>query len=155
MNHISKQLVAISLASSCAFSALAHGNGNDDVEDAIEYRQAVFHLVATHFGHMGDMVKGKKNFDAVEFQYRANSLDALAKMPLEGFTVPGSDKGETKAKPAVWEKPELFREKLTKFQKDSSALAKAAQSGNMDTIKPVFMETAKNCKSCHTDFKNR
>ncbi|WP_305453276.1 cytochrome c [Oceanobacter sp. 2_MG-2023] len=145
--------MAISLASACTFSAVAHGN--DEVEDAIEYRQAVFHLVAAHFGQMGDMIKGKKDFDAVEFQYRANSLDALSKMPMEGFTVPGSDKGDTKAKPAVWEKPALFEEKMTKFQKDSSALAKAAQSGDMDTIKPVFMEAAKNCKSCHTDFKNR
>lgn len=127
----------------------------DSSADAIEYRQNVFSLVAAHFGEMGSMVKGEKTFDAKEFAYRANSLEALSKMPLEGFTFPGSDKGNTKAKPAVWSDMDGFKEKLTQFQTDSEALAKAAQSGDMKSIKPVFMTTAKNCKSCHSDFKNR
>ncbi len=127
----------------------------EKAEDAIEYRQSVFSLVATHFGHMGAMVKGKKDFNAEEFAYRADSVKALSKMPLEGFTFPGSDKGDTKAKPAVWSDMSEFKAKLTQFQKDADNLASAAATGSMDKIKPVFGATAKNCKSCHSDFKNR
>ncbi len=127
----------------------------EDGDEAIDYRQAVFSLVASHFGKMGDMVKGKTEFDAKDFAYRAESVDALAKMPLEGFTFPGSDKGDTKAKPAVWKDMDTFTAKLTQFQKDASELAAVAKGGDMGKIKPVFLTAAKNCKSCHTDFKNR
>ncbi|MGB1092615.1 MAG: c-type cytochrome [Oceanobacter sp.] len=145
------------LAAVAAFSTatLASAHALKDSDDAIEYRQSVFHLVAAHFGQMGAMVKGKKPFDAAEFQYRAESLDALAKMPLEGFTFPGSDKGHTKAKPEIWTDMDGFKSKLSQFQKDASALAKASKSGDMGSIKPAFGQTAKNCKSCHSDYKNK
>lgn len=127
----------------------------EEAGDAIEYRKAVFSLVATHFGAMGDMVKGKKDFDGEEFEYRAESLEALSKMPLEGFTFPGSEKGETKAKPEVWSDMDSFKAKLKQFQEDADNLADVADSKSLDKIKPVFLQTAKNCKSCHNDFKNR
>ncbi|ROQ25817.1 c-type cytochrome [Gallaecimonas pentaromativorans] len=127
----------------------------DNKDEAIHYRQSVFTLVAAQFGEMGAMVKGEKPFDAKEFQYRAESLAALSKMPLEGFLYPGSDKGGTKAKAAVWQKTDEFKAKLAHFQKDATNLAEAAQSGDLSTIKPAFMATAKNCKACHSEFKNR
>lgn len=126
-----------------------------EADDAIEYRQAVFTLVKTHVGVMGAMVKGKKDFDAAEFAYRAESLKALSKMPMEGFTYPGSDKGDTKAKAAVWKDMDGFKAKMDKFESDSAALAKAAASGSMDTIKPAFINTVKNCKACHKEYKNK
>ncbi|WKE66482.1 cytochrome c [Gallaecimonas kandeliae] len=127
----------------------------DNKDDAIHYRQSVFDLVAAHFHEMGSMVKGDKAFDAKEFQYRAASLAALSKMPLEGFLYPGSDKGDTHAKAAVWEKMDEFKEHLSGFQADAAALEKAAAGGELAAIKPAFMKTAKNCKACHTEFKNR
>lgn len=138
-------------ASLATVSVTAHGL--KDAEGAIEYRQAVFHLVAAHFGQMGAMVKGKKEFSAEEFDYRAESLKALSLMPLEGFTFPGADKGDFKAKPAVWKDMDAFKAKLSTFQEDAAALAEATKSGSMDTIKPAFLKTAKNCKGCHSDFK--
>ncbi|EKE71702.1 c-type cytochrome [Gallaecimonas xiamenensis] len=127
----------------------------DDKDEAIAYRQSVFSLVATHFGEMGAMVKGDKAFDAAAFQYRADSLAALSKMPLEGFLYPGADQGDTKAKAAVWENTDEFKKRLAKFQSDAADLAKSAQSGDLGSIKPAFMKAAKNCKACHSDFKNR
>ncbi|WP_221794542.1 c-type cytochrome [Oceanobacter mangrovi] len=146
---------AIVTASMITAASIASAHAMEDAEDAIEFRQSVFHLVGAHTGQMGDMIKGKKDFDAAEFQYRADSMAALAKMGLEGFTYPGSDKGDTKAKPAVWEDMDGFKTKMNKFVSDTAALSAAAKSGNLDTIKPAFMEAAKNCKACHTDYKNR
>lgn len=127
----------------------------DNKDDAIHYRQSVFTLVAAHFGEMGAMVKGKVPFDEATFLYRAKSLAALSKMPLEGFLYPGSDKGKTKAKEAVWQNMDEFKKHLTHFQNDAANLEKAAETGQMDVIKPAFLTTAKNCKACHSDFKNR
>ena len=152
-----KQLTAtLGLVSCLGVAAPASLADNfKEADDAIEYRQAVFTLVKTHVGVMGAMVKGKQDFDAAEFAYRAESLQALSKMPMEGFTYPGSDKGDTKAKAAVWKDMDGFKAKMDKFESDSTALAKAAASGSMDTIKPAFITTVKNCKACHKEYKNK
>ena len=74
-------------------------------EAAIDYRQSVFTAVRWNFGTMGDMMKGKKDFDAAEFSSRADNVAALAKMPLEAF-IPGSYKDsddDTDALPAIGE----------------------------------------------------
>ena len=47
-------------------------------EAAIDYRQSVFTAVRWNFGTMGDMMKGKKDFDAAEFSSRADNVAALA-----------------------------------------------------------------------------
>lgn len=126
-----------------------------DAEGAIEYRQSAFTLIAEHVGQMGAMIRNEKPFDAAEFKYRASSVEALSKMPLEGFNYPGADKGKTKAKPEVWENMKDFTARMSKFQDNAATLAKATASGDLDTIKPAFMDTMKNCKACHTDYKNR
>ena len=126
-----------------------------DADEAIKYRKAGFTLISEHVGQMGAMIRNEKPYDAKEFQYRAESVAALSLMPLEGFMYPGSDKGETKAKPAVWENMEGFSKSLKTFQDQAAALAKASASGDLATAKPAFMDVMKNCKSCHTDYKNR
>ena len=68
-------------------------------EDAIKYRQGVMAAQGWNFGAMGAMVKGEKPYDKAEFARRAENLAALSKMSLEGFTIEGSDKGKSKAKP--------------------------------------------------------
>ncbi len=148
-----KYAIAAALAAPIIASPLALAF--DDKDEAIEYRQSVFSLVAKHFGEMAAMVKGKKDFNAEEFQYRAESLNALSHMPLEGFLYPGADQGETKAKAAVWSDTEEFKKRLGDFQADTQVLLAKAQTGDFNAIKPAFAETAKNCKACHKDFKNR
>lgn len=155
-----KQLAAtFGLIGGLGMAAPAAVAGTDahfkDADEAIEYRQAVFTLVKAHVGVMGAMVKGKMDYDAAEFAYRAESLKALSNMPLEGFTYPGSDKGDTKAKAAVWKDMDGFKAKMEKFQSDSDALAEAAKAGSLDAAKPAFITTVKNCKACHKDYKNK
>lgn len=126
----------------------------DQYEDAIAYRQAAFTLVKGNFGPMGAMVKGKIPFDAEAFSEYAANLAAVAGMADDGF-IDGSDMGETKAKSAVWEQRAEFDNKMQQFQKLAGELAVVAKSGDMGAIKPKFGATAKSCKSCHEDFKNK
>ncbi|WP_341503302.1 cytochrome c [Gallaecimonas sp. GXIMD4217] len=148
-----KYALAAALAAPLLASPLAQAF--DDKDEAIDYRRSVFSLVAKHFGEMAAMVKGKKDFNAEEFQYRAESLKALSHMPLEGFLYPGADKGDTKARAEVWENTEEFKKRLSGFQADTVALLDKAKSGDLNAIKPAFVAAAKNCKACHKDFKNR
>ncbi|OAN11515.1 cytochrome C [Photobacterium jeanii] len=122
-------------------------------EDAIHYRQSAFSMIATNFGDMADMVKGRKDWDQALFSKRAQYISTLALMPAEAFSVDGSDKGDTKAKPEIWTDWDGFTVKLNKFQTDLVNLAEVASQGDERATKRAFGVAAKNCKSCHSDYK--
>lgn len=124
-------------------------------EDAIKYRQGVMTAQGWNFGAMGAMMKGEKPYDKAEFAKRAENLAALSKMALEGFTVEGSDKGKTKAKPEIWKNMAKFKGGTEKLASETAKLAEVAQGGDMAAIKAQFNETAKVCKGCHDNFREK
>lgn len=133
---------------------LAGSAAADQYEDAIKYRQSAFTLVKGNFGPMGAMVKGERPFDAAAFAEYAENLVALSRMTDDGF-IDGSDLGDTKAKPEVWENRAEFDARMKDFREAVAELAVVAKSGDLDRIKPQFSAAAKSCKACHDDFKNK
>ena len=127
----------------------------DKAEDAIKYRQGIMAAQAWNVGAMGAMVKGEKPYDKAEFAKRAENLAALSKMTLEGFTIQGSDKGKTKAKPELWSQMEKFTGGADKLAAEAAKLSQVAQGGDLEAIKPQFGETAKVCKGCHDNFREK
>jgi len=123
-----------------------------EAEDAIKYRQGVFSAVKWHFGTMGEVVKGKQDYNADDFARRAEIVAQLSKLPLEGF-VAGSYTGDTDALPAIEENREKFEAGMSMFAEKADALAVAAKTGDMDQIRPAFGEVGKTCKGCHDNFK--
>lgn len=121
-------------------------------EDAIQYRQGVMRAVGWNFGPMGAMVKGERPFDRTFFARNAKRLAALSEMPLEGF-VPGTESGDTRAKPEIWLDWDKYKASMERMGKASTKLAEVAVSGDEKAIKAQFGETAKTCKSCHDDFR--
>jgi cytochrome c556 len=121
--------------------------------DAIEYRQAAFEVLAWNFGPMGAMVKGKVPFDAKTFAERAANVAFLSKMPIEGF-IPGSDKGETDAKPIIWQEWDDFKVRIGQLQEQSAKLAEVAKTATkIEEVANQFGETAKVCKGCHKKYR--
>jgi cytochrome c556 len=151
MNNKAKMAI-LALVSSTVLTTSVQADNFKKTDDAIEYRQSAFSLMAYNFGDMGAMLKGKKPFDAQVFAMRADNVAALSKLPLEGFT-PGSDKGDTEALAKVWTERSDFDAKMEQLQKDSAALAIAAKSDDKKALKKAFMATAKNCKGCHDVYK--
>lgn len=147
-----KQLLLGATLSALTFGATAN-SAFEEPSDAIEYRQAAFSMIRVQIGDMGDMLKGKVEFDAERFKHRANNAAALSKMPWEAF-VTGSDKGETSALPAIWSDDETFMKKATAFQQYADELAAAAQTGDKKVIAKAFGPWAKGCKDCHSSFKD-
>jgi cytochrome c556 len=67
---------------------------------------------------------------------------------------PGSDAGETRALPAVWERPGDFEAKAANLEQLARALAAAAASGNEAATTAAFAELGQNgCGGCHRDFR--
>lgn len=121
-------------------------------EDAIKYRKAAFTVMATHFGRVGAMANGRIPFDAKAAADNAEIATAMSKLPFVAF-IPGSDTGDTRAKPSIWTDGEKVKNLAAKMQEEMVKFNAAAKTGNIDTIKAAVGETGKACKACHDDYR--
>ena len=121
-------------------------------EDAIKYRQSALFVMSQHFGRLGAMANGRIPFDAKVAAENAELVAELSKLPWAGFA-PGTDKGNTKAKPEIWSESARFKEAADKMVAEAGKLAAAAKAGNVDTLKAAFGATASSCKGCHDTFR--
>lgn len=120
-------------------------------EQAIKYRKSVMTVMATHFSRVGAMANGRVPFDAKVAADNAAVVDTLSRLPWHAFG-PDTDLGDTKAKPAVWKDTAKFKQLSDQLISDTSKLAAAAKTGNLDSLKAAFGPAAKTCKSCHDAF---
>lgn len=121
-------------------------------EDAIKYRKSALTVMAAHFGRLGAMATGKAPFDAKAAAENADVVVAMSKLPWAAFG-PGTDTGETKAKPEIWKEPAKFKAAQEKMQGEVVKLAAAAKTGNLDNLKAAFGPAAESCKGCHDEFR--
>lgn len=149
MKRLPVVLMLIACSALFAGSALAQ-----KPEDAIKYRQGVYRVIGWNFGSMAAMAKGEKPYDAAAFARHAEIVAFMSKLPLEGFT-PGSENGETKAKPEIWLDMDDFKAKLEKMQGEAAKLAEVAKGGDLAASKAQLGETGKACKACHDKFRNK
>ena len=124
------------------------------VEDAVKYRKNALFVMSQHFDRLGPVVKGERPYNRDEVAKNAAIAEQMSKLPWDGF-VPGSDKGETGAKPEIWTDAAKFKSAGEKMQQEMSKLAQAANSGDLNAIKAQFGETGKACKACHDDFRKK
>lgn len=149
MKAIQSLVIASTLLAST--SVLAHTF--NEANKAIKYRQAAFTMIAGNVSEMGEMIKGKTEWNEATFSKRAEQLSQLSLMPLDAFAVEGSDKGKTNALPEVWKNFPDFEANFVQFQKDTANLASVSETGDKAEIRKAFGKTVKNCKACHTDYK--
>lgn len=121
-------------------------------EDAIKYRKAVMTIQASHFGRIGAMANGRVPFDAKVVADNAAIVETMSKLPWPAFG-PGTDKGETRALPAIWTEQAKFKEAGDKMQAEVAKLSAAAKTGNLDAVKTAFGAVGQSCKACHDDFQ--
>ncbi len=120
---------------------------------AIKYRQSTLFLLAWNMGPIGDMVQGKRPFDAAIVKRNANALAVLAPRAIEGFGPDTSSGAPTRAKPEIWDNLEDFRQKFLALEQATQALLIAANTGDQAKVTPALMETGKACKACHDKYK--
>ncbi len=121
-------------------------------EDAIKYRKATFTVMAAHFGRIGAMVNNRMPFDAALAAENAAVVEAMSKLPWAAFG-PGTDKGDTRALPAIWKEQAKYKEGADKMQAEVAKLSAAAKTGNLDSIKAAFGAAGQTCKACHDAFR--
>ncbi|MDP1963859.1 MAG: cytochrome c, partial [Reyranella sp.] len=65
----------------------------------------------------------------------------------------GSDKGETKALPAIWTDMAGFQAASKASDAAYDKLAVAAGSGDQAALAAAFADTGKTCGACHDKFR--
>jgi cytochrome c556 len=141
------------LGISLALLATPSGAHIEQTQPLQSLRQSYFALLGMTLAPMGDMVKGKIDWNAELFASWARDLDAVAGFGVERGFAPGSEEGTTRAKPEIWLDMADFQSKLENLRAAAAALAEVAGAGDDDATREQFMATAGTCKACHDEYK--
>ena len=82
----------------------------------------------------------------------AKAIADWAKVMPEFFP-DGSDMGDTKARPEIWENWDDFLAKAAANQDAALALAELAATGDQDALPGAFGALSKTCGDCHKLYK--
>ena len=121
-------------------------------EDAIKYRQSVLTVMGNSFGKISAVVKGEAPYNKDEVAKNAAIVAMMSTLPWQAFG-PGTEGG--KAQPDIWSDNAKFKAASEKMQLAAVDLNKAAQSGDLESIKKAFAATGASCKNCHDDFRKK
>jgi len=123
-------------------------------EVLVKQRQAAMTLQGKYMGPMGAMAAGKAPYNADTVAFNAAMLDALSRMPWDGFAE--STRGEKSAAlPAVWSDGAKFKAAQDNFQNAVQALVKVSRGGDEATQKAAIGAVGKTCGGCHQDFRQK
>mgnify|MGYP001370103898 CR=1 FL=1 len=149
MKRLSLAAATAAIALTTALPAVAQFR---NAEAAIKYRQSVMVVQQHHLGRIFAMANGRIPFDASVAAADAAVLDTIDKLPFVAF-IDGSDKGDTRALPAIWTERAKFDAAAQKMIDDVSKLNVAAKTGNLDQIKAAVGAAAQSCKACHDNYR--
>ena len=134
------------------YSLAAHSQVKPEV--LVKQRQAAMTLQGKYFGPLGGMLKGSVPYNADVVARNAGYLDALSRMPWDGFAE--STKGEKSAAlPAVFTDGAKFKQAQDQFQTAVTALVAASKSGNEGAVKSAIGDVGKACGGCHDDVRSK
>lgn len=116
----------------------------------VKQRQSAMTLVGKYFGQMNP----KAPYDAATFTRNAGYLEALSKMPWDGFT-PATQSEKSRALPEVYSDAAKFKQAQDNFMAEATKLATAAKGGNEQTVRAAWGDVNKTCAACHDAFRAR
>src|SRR5207244_9981385 len=153
-----RKLVAATLVASVGAAWLVAAVAQVKPEVLVKQRQAAMTLQGKYFGPMAGMAQGKVPYNGAIVARNAGYLEALSKMPWDGFAESTRDLKDVKtaALPAIWSEPAKFKEAQEKFQSAVGALVAATKTGNEASIKAAIAEVGKGgCGNCHQNFREK
>ncbi|WP_099865149.1 c-type cytochrome [Pararhizobium haloflavum] len=126
--------------------------GNAQDGEPQEVRQQLMEEVGDATGVMGNMLRGRTEYDPQAVIEALGVIEANAAVFPDYFPE-GSETGfETEALPAIWENKAEFEERSDELSSAAAELAGAVPE-DMDAFAPMFQEFSRNCSGCHDDFR--
>jgi cytochrome c556 len=123
-------------------------------ETLVKQRQSAMTLQGKYFGPMAGMAQGKVPYNADTVAMNAAFLDALSRMPWDGFAESTKDV-KSAALPAVWSEGAKFKEAQENFQNAVQGLVKVSRGGDEATQKTAIGAVGKTCGGCHQNFREK
>lgn len=120
-------------------------------EAAMAYRQKVMTAVGGHMQAMVAIAKQEVPHGA-HLKVLAANMAGLATVVPDVFPV-GSGGGESDALPAIWDRPDAFKERLDAFVAAATKLDSVVASGDMSQFGAALGGLGQSCKGCHDDFR--
>jgi cytochrome c556 len=163
MKHLKKIIAGAVATAILATSAIAIAQtaapaapAGPKPEQLIKWRQSAFQVIGWNFGRIKTNIDGTYNKE--EVIKAANALSGVANAGLGSLFAPGTDKGkgwkDTTVKAEAFTDPK-FGEIAGAFVKESTELARIANTGDAAAVKAQFAAVAKTCKGCHDGFRNK
>jgi cytochrome c556 len=148
-----KLLVAgLALALGGAYSAGALAQVKPEV--LVKQRQAAMTLQGKYFGPMAAMAQDKAPFKADVVAYNASLLNALSRMPWDGFDESTKDV-KSAALPAVFSDKAKFKEASDNLQAAVEKLVVASKGSDVAATKAAIGAVGKTCGGCHENFRQK
>lgn len=123
-------------------------------EVLVKQRQAAMTLIGKYFGPLGGMAQGKVPYNADVVKRNAAYLDALSKMPWDGFNANTKDV-KSRALPAIFSDAAKFKQAQDRFTGEVAKLGTAVSGGDEAAIKAQLGAVGKACGACHNDFREK
>ncbi len=142
--------LALALGSGYSLTALSQAKP----DTLVKQRQAAMTLQGKYFGPMAGMAQGKIPYRADVVAYNASLLDALSRMPWDGFTDATKDV-KSAALPAVWSEAAKFKQAQDNFQNAVQGLVRASKGSDEAATKAAIGGVGKSCGACHQDFRQK
>lgn len=139
------------IAGALIFSGALFSSGVHAAEDSLKVRKEGFEATKKSFGAIKKILE--EGGDLSGAAASAQSINAFAKQVPALFPA-GSDKGETKAKAAVWSNGADFGVKAQAFEAESAKLVQAVASGDKAAVQKQFGAVGGTCKACHDTYRS-
>ena len=120
----------------------------------VKQRQAVMTLHGKYFYSIRPMAQGRIPYDAAIVARNAGFLDALSKMPWDGFN-PNTKDLKSGTLPAAYTDAAKFKEMADQYMAEAAKLAALTKGGDEAAIKAQILVVDKSCNTCHEGFRER
>ena len=134
-----------------AFAGVAAAEAADDPANVIKYRQAIMRSHGTHLFPIAMVVKGEVPYTE-HVAAHARAAHAVSLMLADVFPE-GTDIGDTRAKPEIWQDRAKFEAAIKALQTATGELVRLAESGDMAAVGTQLEEVGKACGGCHKPFR--
>ena len=141
-------LAMIAAVSSCP----VYSQAKPDV--LVRQRQAAMVLQGKYFYPIRAMAQGKAPYDAKIVARNVGYLDALSRMPWDGFT-PATKGVESRSTPAVFTDTAKFKEAQDQFMAESAKLTELVRKGDEAATRQQILAVDNSCNNCHDAFRER
>jgi|SRR5690606_34824173 len=123
--------------------------------DPLEQRKANMKERGQIMRILGPIAQGRADFDAATVNEALAKLETNAEggADIDALWPEGSDTGDTKAAPAIWENFDAFKAESEKYAQ-AVAAAVAAAPQDLAAFQAAFDPVGASCGSCHENYRN-